>query len=236
LAEARGGQGPILVIAMTRAYDYVTFDCYGTLIDWASGIGDAFVQAAKRHGVRLSRDEVLSAHAEIEPVLQLGPYRSYRLVLREVAQRVAGRFGWEIDEEEADFLPASLCEWPPFCDTNPALGRLRAAGYKLGILSNVDDDLLAATCRRLAVEFDLLITAEQVGSYKPAPAHFLRARERIGDARWLHAAQSWFHDIRPSGELELDIAWINRGGEPRRGDVRPEREFRAMAELADWLA
>jgi len=221
---------------MSRAYDYVTFDCYGTLIDWAGGIGDAFVKAAQLDGVRLSRDEVLTAHAEIEPVLQTGPYRSYRSVLREVAQRVASRFGWELDQAEADFLPESLGEWPPFADTNPALERLRDAGLKLGILSNVDDDLLAATCKRFTVEFDLLITAEQVGSYKPAPAHFLSARERIADARWLHAAQSWFHDIRPSGELEMDIAWINRAGEPRRGDARPVREFRTMAELADWLA
>jgi 2-haloalkanoic acid dehalogenase type II len=221
---------------MTRAYDYVTFDCYGTLIDWAAGIGDAFVEAAQRDGVRLSREEVLTAHAEIEPVLQAGPYRSYRRVLREVAQRVASRCGWELDEAQAEFLPESLGDWPPFPDTNPALKRLRDAGYKLGILSNVDDDLLAATCKRLTVEFDLLITAEQVGSYKPAPAHFLSARECIADARWLHAAQSWFHDIRPSAELEMDIAWINRGSEPRRGDARPVREFRTMAELADWLA
>jgi 2-haloalkanoic acid dehalogenase type II len=216
-------------------YDYVTFDCYGTLIDWEQGIGDAFVQAASADGVVLQRADALSAYMRFEPIVEAGPYRSYRDVLRETAQRVAERFDWDLDEARADFLPRSLANWPAFEDTHPALERLRAAGYRLGILSNVDVDLLAATLRRLDTEFDLLVTAQQVGDYKPNHAHFLEARQRIGNARWLHAAQSYFHDVVPARELSIPVAWINRGGDTARGKARPDREFRTLEELADWL-
>jgi FMN phosphatase YigB (HAD superfamily) len=125
--------------------------------------------------------------------------------------------------------------WPPFPDTNPALRRLRDAGYRLGILSNVDDDLLTWTRRHLAVAFEFLITAQHVGSYKPAPAHFARARQLIGGRRWLHAAQSYFHDVVPACALAIPVAWINRKGQTREGP-KPDREFQNLTRLADWLA
>jgi 2-haloalkanoic acid dehalogenase type II len=205
-------------------YDYVTFDCYGTLIDWEQGIGDAFVQAASADGVVLQRADALSAYMRFEPIVEAGPYRSYRDVLRETAQRVAERFDWDLDEARADFLPRSLANWPAFEDTHPALERLRAAGYRLGILSNVDVDLLAATLRRLDTEFDLLVTAQQVGDYKPNHAHFLEARQRIGNARWLHAAQSYFHG--PTGSFARSRNsptgwWVSDGGRGTDGGRPP---------------
>jgi FMN phosphatase YigB (HAD superfamily) len=125
--------------------------------------------------------------------------------------------------------------WIPFPDTNPALERLFKAGYRLGILSNVDDDLLAGTRKHFTVPFDLIVTAQQVGSYKPADGHFLTARERIGPARWLHAAQSHFHDVTPARRHGIASAWINRT-RLARGEPRPDRELHSLTELADWLA
>jgi 2-haloalkanoic acid dehalogenase type II len=161
---------------VTRSYDVVTFDCYGTLIDWESGIREAFLRAAAADGVPLDPAEALAAHGEIEPIVEAEAYRRYRDVLAETAIRVAARLGWRLRLERAGFLAEALPDWKPFPDTSRALERLAAAGYRLGILSNVDDDLLAGTRRHLPVRFDLLVTAEQVGSYKPAHGHFLRAR------------------------------------------------------------
>ena len=206
---------------MKPRYDIVTFDCYGTLIDWGSGIVDAFRDA----GLSLDREEILLQYAAIEPAVEGERYRPYRDVLSETARRIGGGDG--------AFLAASLPQWKPFADTNPALERLRDAGYKLGILSNVDDDLLAATRRHFTVGFDLIVTAEQVRSYKPARGHFDAARASIDDARWLHAAQSNFHDIAPATQLGIDNAWVNRHGES--GGVRPSYEVRDLAELADLL-
>ena len=219
-----------------RRYDVLTFDCYGTLIDWERGLGDAFEAAARADGIELDRSTALEAYQAIEPVVQAEAYRRYREVLALAARRVAERVGWRLGPGREQFLPDSLPSWPPFGDTNPALRRLADAGYRLAILSNVDDDLLAATRRHLAVEFDLVVTAQQVGAYKPAPAHFEAARKRIGDARWLHIAQSYFHDIVPARRLGIASAWINRKHDRPTGPERPDAEFSTLAEAADWLA
>lgn len=219
----------------SRPYDIVTFDCYGTLIDWRGGIAGAFAAAAAADSVTLDRDAVLAAYAEIEPVVEHEAYRSYRDVLTETAHRVAARLGWPRGQGRGRFLPESLPSWPPFSDTNGALERLVSAGYRLGILSNVDDDLLAGTRRHFTVPFEVIVTAQQVGSYKPAPGHFVTARALIGDRRWLHAAQSYFHDVVPARAHAIPVAWINRHGEAPSGPARPDRELRTLTELADWL-
>ena len=222
--------------APARLYDVVTFDCYGTLVDWRDGIASAFTAAAAADGVVLDPRAVLAAYAEIEPAVEHEAYRRYRDVLAETARRVAARLGWPLAPEQARFLPDSLPGWRAFPDTNVALARLASAGYRLGILSNVDDDLLAGTRRHLAVEFDLVVTAQQVGSYKPASGHFETARARIGERRWLHAAQSYFHDVVPAVRHGIPVAWINRHAERPTGAARADRELRSLTELADWLA
>jgi 2-haloacid dehalogenase/putative hydrolase of the HAD superfamily len=220
-------------LTMQHKYDIVTFDCYGTLIDWESGISDAFVRAAREDGVDLRPDEVLRAYALIEPVVEREQFRLYRDVLTETAARVAHALGWPLAYERGTFLVSSLASWKPFPDTNAALERLRAAGLKLGILSNVDDDLLRATRKHFTVDFDLVITAQQVHSYKPAHGHFLAAKEKLAGLRWLHAAQSNFHDIAPATILGIDNAWVNRRNET--GGVTPMVEVRDLAALADLL-
>lgn len=212
----------ICLTPVDRRYDIITFDCYGTLIDWENGIAGAFRDA----GVDRPRGELLRAYAEAERAVEQERYRSYREVLTEAAARVTGGDG--------SFLAQSLPQWQPFPDTNPALERLRDAGYKLGILSNVDDDLLAATRRHFSIGFDLIVTAQKVRSYKPAHGHFLAARAAIGGQRWLHAAQSNFHDIAPATALGIPNAWVNRHGQT--AGVRPTYEVRDLAGLAELLA
>ena len=220
---------------MSPRFEIVTFDCYGTLIDWESGISDAFLRQSEIDWFPLERELVLAAYHEAEPVVERAPYKSYRAVLAQVAVRVAARFGWKLSPKRAEFLAASLPLWKPFPDTNPALGELVAMGYRLGILSNVDDDLLTETRSRLSAPFDVVVTAQQVRSYKPALPHFHEARDRIGDGPWLHAAQSWFHDVVPATALGIPVAWINRKAEPRPDGPAPTVELENLRELADWL-
>jgi 2-haloalkanoic acid dehalogenase type II len=221
---------------MPADYDVITFDCYGTLIDWERGIHDAFATLAQDAGVTLDAAAALATYHAVEPIVQSESYQSYRVVLGEAARRTAAAQGWAIDDAAAEAFAACLPAWPPFPDTDAALLRLAAAGYQLGILSNVDDELLHATLRHFHAPIELIVTAQQVGSYKPAYGHFLRARERIGDRRWLHAAQSHFHDVVPASALGVPVVWVNRKHEPLPpGGPAPLAEVATMAELADWL-
>jgi putative hydrolase of the HAD superfamily len=222
---------------MPADYDLITFDCYGTLIDWERGIQDAFAALAQQAGVALDAAAALAAYHEIEPIVEAEAYRSYRQVLAEAGRRAAARQGWALDDAAAQAFAARLPTWPPFSDTDAALRRMAAAGYQLGILSNVDDELLQATLGHFSAPIDLIVTAQQVGSYKPAPGHFLRARERLGGLRWLHAAQSHFHDVVPASQLGVPVVWVNRKREALPpGGPTPLAEVATLAELADWLA
>ena len=210
-----------------RRYDVVTFDCYGTLVDWERGIADAFAAA----GVTAPRAEIIRLHALHEPIVEAERYRSYREVLAEVTRRVLADLG--APAQDPYFLPDSLPAWRPFVDTVAGLRRLAAAGVRLGILSNIDDELLAATRRHLdGVPFDFVVTAAQVRSYKPAPGHWHAARQLVGGGRWLHAAQSYFHDVQPARALAIDTAWVNRKGERPLDDGRPTHEVADLTGLA----
>jgi 2-haloacid dehalogenase/putative hydrolase of the HAD superfamily len=218
------------------AAEVLTFDCYGTLIDWERGISDAFLAASREDGVALHRDTVLTTYADVEPTLQRATYRSYREVLTESALECGRRLGWPVSRDRAGFLAESLPNWPPFPDTNPALEILRAQGHMLGILSNIDDDLLEGTRRHFGVAFELLVTAQQLRSYKPDHAHFERAQAAIGSRRWLHVAQSYFHDIEPACALGIPVVWVNRKRESPMGSARPTAEVTDLTQLVDWLA
>jgi 2-haloalkanoic acid dehalogenase type II len=217
-------------------FEILTFDCYGTLIDWSRGILEAFQREAERGGTPFDAERILEAHARVERQLQAERYRPYREVLAIVAERVAHALGWPMAPERGRFLPDSVGRWPPFADTNPALRRLRSR-YRLGILSNIDDDLWAETRRHLEVDFAFVVTAQQVRSYKPARAHFDEAVRRAGGRdRLLHVAQSLYHDIVPARSLGLPAVWVNRRAETRPGDVpAPDHSVRDLAQLADLL-
>jgi len=216
-------------------YEIITFDCYGTLIDWESGISDAIFEAARSAGVEVCREEIMKAYLEVEQTLQATEYRSYRDILGEAASGTASLLGWTVEPEHAFFLAESLPTWKPFADTNSALKQLDDAGYRLGILSNIDDDLLAGTLRHFSVDFDLLITAQSVRSYKPAFPHFLKAREALAGTLWLHAAQSYFHDITPACDLDIPAVWVNRSRDARTGQAVPTGEVDTLIGLVEWL-
>ncbi|MGD2217209.1 MAG: HAD hydrolase-like protein [Gemmatimonadales bacterium] len=218
-------------------WETLSFDCYGTLVDWVGGITRAFSEAAARDGVELAAQDVMAAYHELEREVQTDTYRSYREVLAETALRVATELGWPLAPERAGFLAESLSNWPVFADTRPALERLKSR-YKLAILSNIDDDLLGATVRGIGVEFDWTVTAQRVCSYKPGHAHFLAALERVdgGRRRLLHVAQSKFHDIRPCAELGVDCVWVNRQREELDEGLEPVHVVKDLAELVEWLA
>jgi 2-haloacid dehalogenase len=221
--------------------DTLTFDCYGTLIDWERGIADALGPILARHGRPLDEDDLLERYALIESALEAGPYLPYREVLRRALDAFGNALGFAPTSDEREALGGSVADWPAFADSPDALAKLKTR-YRLVILSNVDDDLFAASAGRLGVAFDDVITAQQVGSYKPALRNFEVAIERVGPRdRILHVAQSLFHDIAPARAVGLRAVWVNRrAGRPGPGatapsDARPEAEVPDLRTLADVL-
>lgn len=193
-------------------FEVITFDCYGTLIDWETGILAALRPILSAHGGNLADSEILSLYSELEPAAQ-NPYRRYRDVLTQVARGFASRLGFPISDSEAKSVPDSLKNWLPFPDTNESLEKLQTR-YKLAIISNIDDDLFATTARHFTVSFDNVITAEQTKAYKPALAPFQLALKRINlvSEKILHAGQSIHHDVLPAQSLGLSTVLVTRRG------------------------
>jgi 2-haloacid dehalogenase len=193
-------------------FEAFTFDCYGTLIDWESGILTALRELLGRAGpVAPGDDELLEAYARHEAAAEAGPYLRYREVLARSARGVTADLGVTPTDAEVERFAGSVGDWPAFADSPAALARL-AGRFRLGVITNCDDDLFAASNRRLGVAFDWIVTAEQAGSYKPDPHNFELAFERIGlpRERILHVAQSLYHDHVPARRLGLATAWIDR--------------------------
>jgi len=190
----------------------ITFDCYGTLIDWETGLLGALRPVLRAHGSKLRDEQILALYAELEPAAQ-NPYRRYREVLQEVMRGFGKRLGFQVSEAEARSLPDSLKDWQPFPDTVDALQKLQAR-FRLAIISNTDDDLFAGTAPHLQVKFDQVITAEQAGAYKPSLAPFRLALERLGlqKEQVLHAGQSVYHDVVPARSLGLATVLVRRRG------------------------
>jgi 2-haloacid dehalogenase len=210
----------------------LTFDCYGTLIDWERGI-----LAALPAG--LDGERVLEAYAEFESGLESGPYLRYREVLERCYDGLAVRFGFEPDATRRAAFADSVGDWPAFPDSPAALARLKER-FKLGVITNCDDDLFARSNARLGVEFDYVITAEQVGAYKPSVRGFEEAFSRIDlpRERILHVAQSLFHDHVTAKRLGLSTVWIDRrggraGGATPPAEAKPDATFPDMASFAD---
>jgi 2-haloacid dehalogenase len=199
---------------------WATFDCFGTLVDWRHGIATGAELLFPGRGAQL-----LDAYNRQEPRVQREqPAMRYRDLLAEALRRAVADEGLEFGApDDADILGATIPSWPVFADVRPALEELRAAGWRLALLTNCDRDIIGATQRRLRVPFDAAVTAEDVGAYKPAHQHFHRFAEAFGvdfgSAGWVHVAQSRFHDMVPAKELNIPRVWINRLGEPDDGSV-----------------
>jgi 2-haloacid dehalogenase len=219
-------------------YEVLSFDCYGTLVDWESGIISGLRPVLHGRGVEATDDEILDLHAQTEHKLQAasrrGGYVKYRDVLGEEVREAGRRWGFEPNRAEVQTLPDSVRYWLPFPDTVNALRALKSS-YELAIITNIDDGLFALTARYLEVEFDFIVTAEQAGTYKPSPNNFELALERIGAApeKILHVAESLFHDHVPAKELGLDTAWIHRRAAKGGFGATPPAEADPDLEVSD---
>jgi 2-haloacid dehalogenase len=204
-------------------FDALTFDCYGTLIDWEAGLLGAFAPVLARHGVHIDDEELLVRYAAHEARLEAGPFLRYRDVLGGGLRGVAAELGFEPTDDEVAAFGGSVVDWPAFPDSAAALARL-ATRFRLGVLTNCDDDLFAASNARLGVTFDLVVTAEQVGSYKPAETNFQALFERVEvpRERILHVAQSRFHDHAPAKRLGMTTVWIDRRHDRPGAGATPE--------------
>ena len=223
-------------------FEWLSFDCYGTLIDWESGILGYLRPLLHGKGCVIRDAEILNSYSEFEPRAQSGLYRSYREVMASVVRDFARELRCQISESEANGLAESIRDWQLFADTVAGLGRLHSR-YKLGVLSNIDDDLFAYTAPKLEVRFDAVVTAQQVHSYKPSFNNFeaLLRRYAIPRARLLHVAESLYHDVVPARSLGIASVWVNRrqGKQPaatKLVNVKPDLEVPDIKRLAELAA
>jgi 2-haloacid dehalogenase len=229
---------------MNAALDFprfrvITFDCYGTLVDWETGILGAIRPILLAHGADIADVEILRLYSELEAEAESSRYQTYRDVLREVVRGYGARLGFRAKDAEQKSLPNSLADWKPFPDTVTALRQLKTK-FKLGIISNIDDDLFSVTARHLKIDFDFITTAGQASAYKPSLKIFNLAQKTMGiqPDHWLHAGQSIYHDVIPAKSLGIGTVWVNRpsprpgSGAAKQASAMPDVEVQSLAELA----
>jgi 2-haloacid dehalogenase len=218
----------------------LTFDCYGTLIDWESGIFAALRPILAAHKKMLSDSALLKLYSELEATAEGREFRPYREILQSVVYGFGKRFEFTPTPAQLTSLPDSLANWQPFPDTVAALRKLKSR-YQLAVISNVDDDLFAPTAKKLEVNFDHVITAQQARAYKPSLKIFKLAQARMGISpdQWLHVAQSVFHDVVPAKSLGITTVWVNRAssrpgaGAAKSASANPDLEVPNLETLAD---
>ncbi|HEX3034530.1 MAG TPA: haloacid dehalogenase type II [Thermodesulfobacteriota bacterium] len=213
-------------------FSLLTFDCYGTLIDWELGMRDALEGLVRKKNISLDIESSIERYVEIELEIEHGGYRKYKEVLALGVRRLFQEKAIELTTEEETIFADTIVRWPPFPETREVLRNLKER-YKLAILSNIDNDIIRHSVSLIGVEFDAIITAEQVKSYKPSHSHWKRMLEffDIPKERILHVAASYVHDIIPAKELGFTVAWINRKDEKIKGNMKPDYEFRDLRPL-----
>jgi 2-haloacid dehalogenase/putative hydrolase of the HAD superfamily len=213
----------------------VTTDCYGTLIDWEKGIGDAFKKQADRDGLTLDMPALLERFFEAQAQIMSGSYELYAEVLRRAAVTVAEEIDWTLEPSRAQFLPDSVAHWQPFREVNAAMDRIRDR-YEIGIISNVDDKLLGISRRHLRTELDLVVTAQQVRSYKPDNTHFRECARRLGGKKgWVHIGAGYESDVAPCLKMNVPVIWVNRHGQKLEGRKAPDATVKNLREAAAKL-
>jgi 2-haloacid dehalogenase/putative hydrolase of the HAD superfamily len=223
-------------MALPKQINLVTFDVYGTLIDWEQGIVDAFATEAARDGFTIDRDELVRNFHEIEREIEGGSYELYAEVLRRTAVEISKRVDWPLEPSRSGFLPDSVQRWPPFKETNAQLKKV-VNKYQSGLISNIDDKLLGQTRRHIPHDFDLVVTAQQVRSYKPDLAHFTECARRMGTKKgWVHVSASYYHDVEPAVKNKIPVIWVNRHKETLEpGQKKPTAEVKNLAEAVKLL-
>jgi 2-haloacid dehalogenase len=221
-----------------KQFDWISFDCYGTLIDWETGILGYMGPLIRGKGRTISDDQILNLYSEFEPREQSGNYRTYREVLAHVVRDFANHLDLTVSQADMAGLAESVRHWKPFEDTVAGLEKLKLR-YKLAILSNIDDDLFAMTATHLRVVFDAVVTAQQAGAYKPSHRNFELLLSRIGAPKnkLLHAAESLYHDVVPARKLGIATVWVNRRqGKPaaatKLAQTKADVEVASIGELA----
>jgi 2-haloacid dehalogenase len=223
-------------VPLPKDVRFVSFDCYGTLIDWETGAYEAYQKEAQRDGFTIDRNVLIPLFIDIQHEIEGGSYELYAEVLRRTAVRSAKEMSWDLEPSRSNFLPNSVPAWPAFRETNAQLERF-AKKFEIGILSNIDDKLLGATRRHFRVDFDLVVTAQQVRSYKPDPAHFKECERRIGSKKgWVHVASSYYYDVEPCIKAKIPVIWVNRHKEPLDpSQKKPTAEVRTLLDAAKLL-
>ncbi len=223
-------------MAIPKTPTFVSFDVYGTLIDWETGAYDAFAKEAARDGFTIERDELIPLFHTVQQEIKAGSYELYAEVLRRTAVRISKELGWPLEPSRSGFLPDSLQRWRPFKETNTQLHRF-IKKFSLGLISNVDDKLLGQTRRHIPVDFDLVVTAQQVRAYKPEPAHFKECERRMGGRKgWVHVGSDYHYDVEPCLKLKVPVIWVNRNKQALQpGQKKPDAEVRTLLEAARLL-
>ena len=224
------------LMALPKKIEWVTFDVYGTLIDWEEGIFEAFSKEADRDGFTIERDQLIPHFMETEKEIEGGSYELYAEVLRRTAVRLSRELEWPLEPSRSGFLPDSVQRWRPFRETNPTLEKLKKK-FQIGLISNIDDKLLGQTRRHMPVDFDLVVTAQQVRSYKPDPAHFTEAERRMRNKKgWVHVGASCYHDVEPALKKKIPVVWVNRHKQALEpSQKKPTAEVHNLREAAKLL-
>jgi 2-haloacid dehalogenase len=224
-------------------FSVLSFDCYGTMIDWEAGIFAALRPILAAHGKRLNDVTLLKIYSELELEAEQQKYLSYREVLESVVRGFGERLGFDPSEVEVHSLPGSLAKWDPFPDTVSALRELKTR-YQLAVISNIDDELFALTASKLGVAFDHVITAQQALCYKPCKRIFQIAKSRLAVApeKWLHVGQSIYHDVIPAQAMGIAAVWVNRpspregAGATKAAAGKPDLEVASLKELVELVS
>jgi 2-haloacid dehalogenase len=217
-------------------FSAITFDCYGTLVDWEAGITGFLNEILREKGATANIPEVVRVREDIDFEMVQGPYKPYKEILRLSLRETFHRFQVAYKDEDGDRLVQSVPTWPIFKETRVALERL-AGKHRLGIISNIDKDIIEKTKANLGVQFATTVTAEEAGSYKPTLAPFQLALKKLGTkpTSILHVSSGFRYDIPPARRLGFKTAWVNRKSEPAPPSERADHEFENLSQLADFV-
>lgn len=216
---------------------YVTFDCYGTLIDWEGGIKNAVKKLADKNGFGLNLDGISDRYIKAELQVEAEQYKKYHEILQLSVKRLLKQDGFNVSNNDALEFADSIYSWQPFPETHAVLAALKNKGYKLVILSNIDNEIIEKSISLIGISFDGVVTAEEVGSYKPSYGHWQEMLQRFKAKKEdvLHIAASYVHDIIPAKKQGFDVIWINRNHEKATTEIKPNLQFNNLTPLLEVL-
>lgn len=222
---------------MFKGKKYITFDCYGTLIDWESGIREALKKVSEKNNLNLDLTNISEKYIKAELEVEAKQYRKYHEVLQLSAKKLLKQMGFDLSDKDALEFADSIYNWQPFPETHDTLATLKDKGYKPVILSNIDNEIIKKSIKLMGIDFDGVVTAEEVGSYKPAYGHWDEMLIRFDTKKEevLHVAASYIHDIIPAKEQGFDAVWINKNNEQPTREIRPDLEFKDLRPLPEAL-